>query len=62
MTEAEFEAYMKREITQEEINERVAWYKKWGEDMDRANAESPLQDDIIDYCKGRKLRQLGRAH
>jgi hypothetical protein len=57
MTEAEFEAYLKREITQEEIDERVAWHKRWCKKVDKHNAESPLPDDFIDYCKGRKFRQ-----
>jgi hypothetical protein len=61
MTEAEFEAYMKREITQEEIDERVAWYRKWCEELDKANAESPLPDDFIDYCKGRKTLLVATA-
>jgi hypothetical protein len=58
MTEAEFEAYLKREITREESNERVAWYRQWCKQLDKHNAESPLPDDFIDYCKGRKLHQV----
>jgi hypothetical protein len=58
MTEAEFRAYLKREITQEEIDERVAWNKQWSEKLHQANLESPLPDDFIDYVKGRKFRPV----
>jgi hypothetical protein len=57
MTEDEFQAYLKHEFTQEEIDERVAWNKQWCEDLHQANLESPLPDDFIDYVKGRKFRQ-----
>jgi hypothetical protein len=57
MRSVNVEEYLKREITQEEINERVAWRKQWCEDLDKANAESPLPDDFIEYVKGRKFRQ-----
>jgi hypothetical protein len=46
---------LKRVITREEADERVAWHKKWCEELDKANAESPLPDDIMDYVKGRKF-------
>jgi predicted HD phosphohydrolase len=55
MTEAEFEAYMKHEFTQEEHDERVARMKAWDEELHQANLESPLPDDFIDYVKGRKF-------
>jgi hypothetical protein len=55
MTEAEFEVYMKHEFSQEETDERVAWFKQWNEELHQANLESPLPDDFIDYCKGRKF-------
>jgi hypothetical protein len=57
MTSVNVEEYMKREITQVEINARVARRKQWCKDLDKANAKSPLPDDFIDYCKGRKFRQ-----
>jgi hypothetical protein len=57
MTEEEFEAYMSHEFTPDEIAERVAWFKQWDEELRQANEESPLPDDFIDYCKGRKFRQ-----
>jgi hypothetical protein len=49
---------LKREITQEEIDERVAWNKRWSEELHQANLESPLPDDFIDYVKGRKFRPV----
>jgi predicted HD phosphohydrolase len=55
MTEEEFEAYMKHEFTQEETAARVARMKAWDEELHQANLESPLPDDFIDYCKGRKF-------
>jgi hypothetical protein len=51
------EEYLKHELTQEEIAERVAWHKRWCEKLDKHNEESPLPDDFIDYVKGRKFRQ-----
>jgi hypothetical protein len=54
MTEAEFEAYLKREITREEADERVAWYRQWCKQLEQHNKESPLPDDFIEYVKGRK--------
>jgi hypothetical protein len=57
MTEVEFEAYLKHEFTQEEVDERVAWFKQWDEELRKANEESPLPDDFIEYVKGRKFRQ-----
>jgi hypothetical protein len=46
--------HMKREITQEEIDERMAWMKEWDEELRKANEESPLPDDFMEYVKGRK--------
>jgi hypothetical protein len=57
MTEAEFETWRNREITQEEIDERLAHLRWVCDEFDKANAESPLPDDFIDYVKGRKFRQ-----
>jgi hypothetical protein len=55
MTEAEFEAYMKHEFTQEEVAERVADIKRIHAEIHKAEMEDPLPDDFIDYCKGRKF-------
>jgi hypothetical protein len=52
---------LKHEFTQEEIAERVAWRKRWNEELAKANEESPLPDDFIDYCKGRKFFQAPAA-
>jgi hypothetical protein len=59
MKSVNVEAYLKHEFTQEEINERVARHKQWCEELHKANAESPLLDDFIEYVKGRKFRQVG---
>jgi hypothetical protein len=40
---------------QEGIAERVAWRKRWNEELHQANLESPLPDDFIEYVKGRKI-------
>jgi hypothetical protein len=45
---------MKREITQEEIDARVAHMKVWDEELRIANEKSPLPDDFMEYVKGRK--------
>jgi hypothetical protein len=58
MTEAEFKAYMKHEFTQEEVDERVADFRRICAELDKANEESPLPDDFIDYVKGRKFRPV----
>jgi hypothetical protein len=50
------EEHLKREITQEEIDERVAWHKRWCEELHQANLESPLPEDFIDYVEGRTFR------
>jgi hypothetical protein len=57
MTEDEFQAYLKHEFTQEETDARVAHFRWVCAELDKANAESPLPDDFIDYCKGRKVLQ-----
>jgi hypothetical protein len=54
MKSVNVEEYLKREITQEEIDERVAWSKRWDEELRQANLEYPLPDDFIEYVKGRK--------
>jgi hypothetical protein len=61
MTEVEFEAYLKREITQEEADARLAHFRWVCDELDKANAESPLPDDIMDYVKGRKWQQVVTA-
>jgi hypothetical protein len=50
--------HMKREITQEEINERLADIRRIGEEIHKAELEDPLPDDFIEYVKGRKFRQV----
>jgi hypothetical protein len=55
MTEAEFEAYMKHEFTQEEHDERVADFRRISAEIHQAALEDPLPDDIMDYVKGRKF-------
>jgi hypothetical protein len=55
MKSVNVEEYLKREITQEEIDKRVAHFDWVCAELDKANAESPLPDDFIDYCKGRKF-------
>jgi hypothetical protein len=61
MTEAEFEAYMNHEFTQEETDARLAHFRWVCAEFDKANAESPLPEDIMDYVKGRKRPQVGTA-
>jgi hypothetical protein len=58
MTEQEFEVYMNREITQKEIDERLADIRRIHAEISKAEQEDPLPDDFIDYCKGRKFRQV----
>jgi hypothetical protein len=49
MTEEEFEVYLKREKSpRKKLTSR--WFGEWCEDLDKANAESPLPDA---YVKGR---------
>jgi hypothetical protein len=43
-----------RKRTPEEIAERVARLDDWFEEMRKLEAEDPLPDDFIEYCKGRK--------
>jgi hypothetical protein len=54
MTDAEFEAYRNRVITQQEHDEIMADIRRIHEEIRLANLEDPLPDDFIDYCKGRK--------
>jgi hypothetical protein len=48
---------MKRKITQEEIDERLADIRRIHAEIHQAELEDPLPDDFIDYVKGRKFRQ-----
>jgi hypothetical protein len=57
MKSVNVEEYLKHEFTQEEVDERVADFRRICADLDKANAESPLPDDFIDYVKGRKFHQ-----
>jgi hypothetical protein len=43
-----------RERTPQEIAKRVAWLHDWFERVRKHEAEDPLPDDFIEYCKGRK--------
>jgi hypothetical protein len=43
-----------RKRTPEEIAERIARNNAWFEEMRKLEAEDPLPDDFIEYCKGRK--------
>jgi hypothetical protein len=43
-----------RERTPEEIAERLAWLEDFHQRMRQHEAEDPLPDDFIEYCKGRK--------
>jgi hypothetical protein len=61
MQSVNVEEYMKREFTQEEADARVAHFDWVCAEFDKANAESPLPDDFIDYVKGRKWKQVGTA-
>jgi hypothetical protein len=54
MTPVDLDEYLKREITQEEADERVAWFRRHCKLIAKHNKECPLPDDFIDYCKGRK--------
>jgi hypothetical protein len=44
-----------RPLTKEEIADRVAFFKRSTAAIRKAASESPLPDDFIDYCKGRKF-------
>jgi hypothetical protein len=48
---------MKRVITREEIDERLADIKRIHAELRKADLEDPLPDDFIEYVKGRKFRQ-----
>jgi hypothetical protein len=49
---------MKRPMSDTEAKARVAWYRDWSKRLDEVNAESPMPDDILEYCEGRKFRPL----
>ncbi|MDR3312013.1 MAG: hypothetical protein LBS64_02645 [Spirochaetaceae bacterium] len=55
MTDAEFEVYRNRVITQQEHDEIMADIRRIGEEIHQVALEDPLPDDFIDYCKGRKF-------
>jgi hypothetical protein len=55
MKSVNVEEHMKRVVTQEEHDAKMAHFRWVCEEIDKANAESPLPDDFIDYCKGRKF-------
>jgi hypothetical protein len=44
-----------RPLTKAEIADRVAFTKRLSEALWKAADESPLPDDFLDYCKGRKF-------
>jgi hypothetical protein len=52
---------LKHPFTEAEIKARVAWYEDWSNRLEQANAESPMPDDILDYCEGRKFKPLSAA-
>jgi hypothetical protein len=54
MKSVNMEEDLKREITQEEADARLAHFRLVCAELDKANAESPLPDDFIEYVKGRK--------
>jgi hypothetical protein len=58
MKSVNMEEDLKREITQEEVDERLADIKRIHAELRKANEESPLPDDFIEYVKGRKFRQV----
>jgi hypothetical protein len=43
-----------REQTPAEIAAGIAWHDDWFEQVRKHEAEEPLPDDFIEYCKGRK--------
>jgi hypothetical protein len=43
-----------RNQTPEDIAEDIAWNNAFFEEMQKLEAEDPLPDDFIEYCKGRK--------
>jgi hypothetical protein len=49
---------LKREITQEEADERLAGFRRLCDEIHKAEMEDPLPDDFIEYVKGRKFRQM----
>jgi hypothetical protein len=58
MKVVDVEEYLKHDFTEEEVKERVAWFQDLSRRFDKANQESPMPDDILDYCEGRKFRPM----
>jgi hypothetical protein len=54
MTSVNVEEYLKHEFTQEEHDARMAHFRWACGELDKANEESPLPDDFMEYVKGRK--------
>jgi hypothetical protein len=54
MKSVNVEEDLKREITQEEADERLAHFRWVCEEIHKAEMEDPLPDDFIEYVKGRK--------
>jgi hypothetical protein len=46
---------MKRVVTQEEHDAKMAHFRLVCEEIAKDELENPLPDDFIDYCKGRKF-------
>jgi hypothetical protein len=46
--------WRERKQTPEEIAADIAWNNEFFEEMRKHEAEDPLPDDFIEYCKGRK--------
>jgi hypothetical protein len=46
--------WRERKQTPEEIAADIAWNNDFFERMRKLEAEDPLPDDFIEYCKGRK--------
>ncbi|MDR3284137.1 MAG: hypothetical protein LBS97_03035 [Treponema sp.] len=61
MTSVNVEEDLKRVITQEEINERVADFRRISAEIHQDELENPLPDDFIEYVKGRKTLLVATA-
>jgi hypothetical protein len=61
MKSVNVEEHMKREITQEEHDARMAHFDWVSEEIRKAELEDPLPDDFIDYRKGRKFHQAAKT-
>jgi hypothetical protein len=61
MKSVDVEEHMKRVVTKEEHDAKMAHFRWVCEEFDKANAESPLPDDIMDYVKGRKWTQAASS-